>query len=85
MILITRTDIEKQGDTTLTGVLENAPDLYNIYSYASIWGNFGVRGLWNPNLQNSNVAILGNDIGQCHNNDRSHPMDKINVPIVEID
>ncbi|MDX2463088.1 MAG: TonB-dependent receptor [Porticoccus sp.] len=85
VILITRSDIEKYGYTTLTDVLENTPGLYNIYSYAGVSGNFGARGFWNPNSQNSNVAILVNGVSQAYNFDRSHPMDKINVPVEAID
>lgn len=85
VVLITRNDIERYGYTTLTDVLENTPGLYNIYSYAGVSGNFGVRGFWNPNSQNSNVAILVNGISQVYDNDRSHPLDKINVPVEAID
>ncbi|MFV1984137.1 MAG: TonB-dependent receptor plug domain-containing protein [Thiohalomonadales bacterium] len=85
VVLITRKDIERYGYTTLTDVLENTPGLYNIYSYAGVSGNFGVRGFWNPNSQNSNVAILVNGVSQVYDNDRTHPLDKINVPVESID
>lgn len=85
VILVTRADIEKYGYTTLTDVLENTPGLYNIYSYAGVSGNFGVRGFWNPNSQNSNISFLVNGVSQAYNNDRSHPLEKINVPVEAID
>jgi len=85
VVLISRSDIEKYGYTTLTDVLENTPGLYNIYSYAGVSGNFGVRGFWNPNSQNSNTAILVNGVNQVYDNDRSNPFEKINVPVEAID
>lgn len=85
VILITRREIEKYGYTTLTDVLENAPGLYNLYSYSGVSGNFGVRGFWNPNSQNSNVAILVNGVSQVYDNERTHPLEKINVPVEAID
>jgi len=85
VVLITRDDIEKYGYTTLTEALENAPGLYNLYSYAGVSGNFGVRGFWNPNSQNSNISILINGVSQIYDNDRTHPLDKINVPVEAID
>jgi len=85
VVLVTRSDIEQYGYTTLTDVLENTPGLYNIYSYAGVSGNFGVRGLWNPNSQNSNVAILVNGVSQIYDNDRTNPLEKINVPVEAID
>jgi len=85
VVLVTRSDIEQYGYTTLTDVLENTPGLYNIYSYAGVSGNFGVRGFWNPNSQNSNIAILVNGVSQIYDNDRTHPLDKINVPVEAID
>jgi outer membrane receptor for ferrienterochelin and colicin len=85
VVLITRSDIEQYGYTTLTDILKNAPGLYNIYSYAGVSGNFGVRGFWNPNSQNSNIAILVNGVSQIYDNDRTHPLEKINVPVEAID
>jgi len=85
VVLVTRSDIEQYGYTTLTDVLENAPGLYNIYSYSGVSGNFGVRGFWNPNSQNGNIAILVNGVSQIYDNDRTHPLDKINVPVEAID
>ncbi|MBL1277818.1 MAG: TonB-dependent receptor [Ectothiorhodospiraceae bacterium] len=85
VVLISRTDIEKYGYTTLTDILENAPGLYNIYSYAGVSGNFGVRGFWNPNSQNSNIVFLVNGIRQTSDNDRSNPFEKINIPVEAID
>ena len=85
VVLITRKDIKKYGYTTLTDVLENAPGLFNIYSYSGVSGNFGVRGFWNPNSQNSNIAILVNGVSQVYDNERTHPLERINVPVESID
>jgi len=85
VILISRKNIEKYGYNTLTEVLENAPGLYNIYSYAGVSGNFGIRGFWNPLSQNSNVAFLVNGVRQVSDYDRSNPLEKINIPVEAID
>ena len=85
VVIVSRTDIKKYGYTTLTDILENVPGFFNIYSYAGVSGNFGVRGFWNPNSQNSNIAILVNGISQIYDNDRTHPMEGINVPVEAID
>ncbi|MFV2055859.1 MAG: TonB-dependent receptor plug domain-containing protein [Thiohalomonadales bacterium] len=85
VLLINREDIEKYGYTTLTDILENTPGIYNIYSYAGVSGNFGLRGFWNANSQNSNIAILVNGVSQSYENDRTHPLEKINVPVEAID
>ena len=83
--LVTRTDIEREGYRSLTDILENVPGVYNIYNYNGANGNFGIRGSWNARSQNSSVAILVNGIPQTRMDERSHPLDGINVPVEAID
>ncbi len=83
--IVSRKDIENYGYRTLTDILENVPGMYNIYSYNGISGNFGVRGFWNPNQQNSSVVILVNGIHQHAFDSRSTPMEQITVPVEAID
>jgi outer membrane receptor protein involved in Fe transport len=85
--IVTRSDIEKYGYTTLTDIVSNIPGVYNIYNYNGVSGNFGVRGFWNPKSQNSSVAILINGVSQLvvSDNDRSNPLERINVLPENID
>lgn len=83
--LVGRSDIERQGHSTLTEVFENVPGFYNIDPYISVSGNFGIRGFWNPRSQNSSVAILVNGIRQTWLFTRSHPMAALNLPVEAID
>ncbi|RDH80697.1 MAG: hypothetical protein DIZ80_16860 [endosymbiont of Galathealinum brachiosum] len=83
--IVNRADIERYGYNTLTDILENVPGFYNIYSYNGAPGNFGVRGFWNPNQQNSSMAILVNGVHQYTFDSRSSPMEQIPVPVEAID
>lgn len=85
--IVTRADIEKHGYTTLTDIIKNIPGVYNIYNYNGVSGNFGVRGFWNPKSQNSSIAILINGVSQLtvSDNDRSNPLERINVLPENID
>lgn len=85
--IVTRSDIEKFGYTTLTDIIENIPGVYNIYNYNGVSGNFGVRGFWNPKSQNSSIAILVNGVSQLTitDNDRSNPFERINILPESID
>lgn len=85
VIIVSRSDIEDYGYTTLTDILENVPGLYNIYSYNGAPGNLGVRGFWNAFSQNSNIAFLVNGVKQINDDTQSNPMAKITVPVEAID
>ena len=85
--IVTRNEIETYGYQTLTDLIENIPGVYNIYNYNGASGNFGTRGFWNPKSQNSSVVILVNGIKQItiSDNDRSYPLEKINLQTESID
>jgi len=83
--IVTRKDIKNYGYRTLKDTLENIPGMYNIYSYNGAPGNFGLRGFWNPNQQNSNFVILVNGIRQYSFDSRSSPLEQISVPVEAID
>ena len=85
--IVTRKDIQKYGYQTLSDIISHIPGVYNIYNYDGAPGNFGVRGFWNPNSQNSSIAILVNGIKQIaiSDSDRSHPLERINVLPESID
>lgn len=85
--IVTRDDIKKHGYTTLTDIIKNIPGVYNIYNYNGVSGNFGVRGFWNPKSQNSSISILINGVSQLtiNDNDRSHPLERINILPENID
>lgn len=85
--VVTRNEIEKYGYQTLPDIIQHIPGVYNIYNYTGAPGNFGVRGFWNGNSQNSNIAILVNGIKQRSEFDgnRSHPLEAINILPESID
>ncbi len=85
VVIVTRKDIERYGYSTLTEVLENTPDLYNIYSYNGVSGNFGLRGFYSAVTQNNNIVLLVNGIKQTNDDTRSNPMAKVTVPVEAID
>ncbi|MCH6257073.1 TonB-dependent receptor [Puniceicoccaceae bacterium K14] len=83
--LIDRKDIERQGYSSITEVLENVPGLYNINNYNGISGNFGMRGYWNGRSQNGSVAFLVNGVPQARLDNRSTPTSSIFLPVESID
>lgn len=83
--LVTREQIEKFGYTSLTEILEDIPNFYNINNYTGVSGNFGLRGSWSLRSENANFVVLINGVNQLKDEPRSNPFNKITVPVQAID
>jgi len=83
--ILMREDIKRYGYRTLSDAIQSIPGMYNIYSYNGAPGNFGLRGFWNPNQQNSSFHILINGVRQYSFDRRSSLMEQISIPIEAID
>lgn len=84
VIVITRSEIETYGYSSLTEILENIPGLYGINNLYAFGSSFGIRGFWSENT-NSNIIFMVNGINQTFDYFGSSPMNKIIVPVEAIE
>ncbi|MCP4522493.1 MAG: TonB-dependent receptor [Cytophagales bacterium] len=85
VVVITRSEIEKLGYTSLDNILENITGLYSIGD-AFLYGgtNYGVRGFASSGAFND-MMILVNGVNQMEDFSNSYSTDRIIVPVESID
>jgi outer membrane receptor for ferrienterochelin and colicins len=85
VIIITRSDIELYGYSTLSEIIENIPGMYKVNDYGMDGHDkFGVRGFWSD-ISNKHLMIFVNGINQQDSHHNNFSLNKIAVPVEAID
>ncbi|HAN78948.1 MAG TPA: hypothetical protein DCQ31_14885, partial [Bacteroidales bacterium] len=85
VVVISKTEIEKYGFSTIEEVLEQITGLFMTSDYYWLGtANFGVRGFYSSGPFN-NIFILVNGVSQMEEYTRGTPLSKLGIPVETID
>ncbi|KPA10973.1 TonB-dependent receptor plug protein [Candidatus Magnetomorum sp. HK-1] len=83
VVIITRTDIERYGFSSLEEILENVPGLYKIDDMSGYKPIFGVRGFWAGSPRN--IIFMVNGVSQTEGIFDNFSLAQFNLPVSSID